>query len=98
MNDAHGDGEAGRITVERTDETTPFTLRVTGVLDMDSASAFLQRTVSMLDEHDPSALVLSVEELEFVPMHRVVRFVRKADGLVVWDREARVDRVFGSGG
>ncbi|KAJ6258333.1 hypothetical protein Dda_6373 [Drechslerella dactyloides] len=33
---------------------------------------------------------------EFVPMHRVVYF-REKGGEVVWDREKRVDRVFGSG-
>jgi anti-anti-sigma factor len=62
----HGDGEAGRLTVEPTSETDPFTVRVTGVLDMGSAGAFLQRTVALLDEHTPDALVLSVEDLEFV--------------------------------
>ncbi|KAF3905627.1 hypothetical protein ABW21_db0202277 [Orbilia brochopaga] len=33
---------------------------------------------------------------EFVPMHRVVYF-KERGGEVVWDREKRVDRVFGSG-
>ncbi|KAK6338640.1 hypothetical protein TWF696_009451 [Orbilia brochopaga] len=35
---------------------------------------------------------------EFVPMHRVVYFrVKGVGGEVVWDRENRIDRVFGSG-
>ncbi|KAF2277554.1 uncharacterized protein EI97DRAFT_449642 [Westerdykella ornata] len=34
---------------------------------------------------------------EFVPMHRILYFRRKADGVVVWDRNARLDRIFGSG-
>ncbi|KAH0559253.1 hypothetical protein GP486_004232 [Trichoglossum hirsutum] len=34
---------------------------------------------------------------EFVPMHRVVYFRRKSDGVRVWDREGRWDGVFGSG-
>ena len=34
---------------------------------------------------------------EFIPQHRILRFKRKADGLVIWDREKRVDLVFGSG-
>ncbi|KAH0536557.1 hypothetical protein FGG08_006587 [Glutinoglossum americanum] len=35
---------------------------------------------------------------EFVPMHRVVYFRRRSDGVRVWDREGRLDAVFGSGG
>ncbi|EPS39563.1 hypothetical protein H072_6651 [Dactylellina haptotyla CBS 200.50] len=34
---------------------------------------------------------------EFVPMHRVVYFKEKKTGVVVWDREKRVDKIFGSG-
>ncbi|KAF3909976.1 hypothetical protein ABW20_dc0108024 [Dactylellina cionopaga] len=34
---------------------------------------------------------------EFVPMHRVVYFRDRKTGEVVWDREKRVDRIFGSG-
>jgi uncharacterized protein (UPF0248 family) len=34
---------------------------------------------------------------EFIPQHRIVYFRRISDGLVVWDREARKDEVFGSG-
>lgn len=35
---------------------------------------------------------------EFVPMHRVLYFKKKADGGVIWDRKARIDQVFRSGG
>lgn len=35
---------------------------------------------------------------EFVPMHRVLYFKKKADSEVIWDRKARIDQVFGSGG
>ena len=67
MNSAHGDGtEAGRIRVEVTPESDAFTVRVTGSLDMGSASSFLDETVSLLDEHGPDELVLSVEDLNFV--------------------------------
>ncbi|KAF3921802.1 hypothetical protein AA313_de0203920 [Arthrobotrys entomopaga] len=34
---------------------------------------------------------------EFVPMHRVAYFKERKTGLVVWDREKRVDLIFGSG-
>jgi anti-anti-sigma factor len=43
-----------------------FTIRVSGALDMDSASTFLDHTVALLDEHTPSELTLSVEALNFV--------------------------------
>jgi uncharacterized protein (UPF0248 family) len=34
---------------------------------------------------------------EFIPQHRIVYFRRISDGVVVWDREARKDEIFGSG-
>ncbi|KAK6819686.1 hypothetical protein PG987_016169 [Apiospora arundinis] len=34
---------------------------------------------------------------EFIPQHRVLYFKRKSDGVVVWDRKARRDMLFGSG-
>ncbi|KAI9703595.1 MAG: hypothetical protein M1836_007365 [Candelina mexicana] len=34
---------------------------------------------------------------EFIPQHRIVHFKRKSDGEVVWEKERRLDRVFGSG-
>lgn len=34
---------------------------------------------------------------EFIPQHRIAYFKRRSDGVVVWDRAARVDLVFGSG-
>lgn len=37
-------------------------------------------------------------DLEFIPMHRVVYFKRKSDGVLVWDRELKKDLLFGSGG
>lgn len=36
-------------------------------------------------------------EEDFVPGHRILWFRRVRDGLLVWDRERRVDLVFGSG-
>lgn len=37
-------------------------------------------------------------DLEFIPMHRVIYFKRKSDGVLVWDRELKKDLLFGSGG
>jgi len=34
---------------------------------------------------------------EFIPQHRIVYFRRKSDDVKVWDRERRVDLIFGSG-
>jgi uncharacterized protein (UPF0248 family) len=34
---------------------------------------------------------------EFIPQHRILYFKRKSDGVVVWERKTRVDRIFGSG-
>jgi len=36
-------------------------------------------------------------EEEFVPGHRILWFRRVSDGILVWERERRVDMVFGSG-
>ncbi|SPO02626.1 related to poly(A) polymerase [Cephalotrichum gorgonifer] len=34
---------------------------------------------------------------EFIPQHRIAYFKRRRDGVVVWDRAARIDLIFGSG-
>ncbi|KAK2762277.1 hypothetical protein FQN54_001287 [Arachnomyces sp. PD_36] len=34
---------------------------------------------------------------EFIPQHRILYFKRKGSGEVVWDRNKRIDRIFGSG-
>ncbi|EGX45488.1 hypothetical protein AOL_s00169g94 [Orbilia oligospora ATCC 24927] len=34
---------------------------------------------------------------EFVPMHRVVYFKERKTGEMLWDREKRIDKIFGSG-
>lgn len=34
---------------------------------------------------------------EFIPQHRIAYFKRRSDGVIVWDRAARVDLIFGSG-
>ncbi|KAL8727955.1 MAG: hypothetical protein Q9166_005720 [cf. Caloplaca sp. 2 TL-2023] len=39
----------------------------------------------------------TTEEEDFIPMHRIRCFKRRSDGYVVWDREKRIDEIFGSG-
>ena len=34
---------------------------------------------------------------EFIPQHRILYFKRRSDDVIVWERRARVDDVFGSG-
>ena len=34
---------------------------------------------------------------EFIPQHRIVYFKKRSDGVIVWDKEKRVDKIFGSG-
>ncbi|ORY64963.1 uncharacterized protein BCR38DRAFT_367805 [Pseudomassariella vexata] len=34
---------------------------------------------------------------EFIPQHRILYFKQRSDGVVVWDRKARRDDIFGSG-
>lgn len=41
--------------------------------------------------------VAGVEEEEFIPRHRVMYFKRISDDHIVWDREKRIDEIFGSG-
>lgn len=41
--------------------------------------------------------ISDISEEEFIPQHRIKYFKRNSDGEIVWDREGRVDRIFGSG-
>ncbi|KAF2007966.1 hypothetical protein P154DRAFT_479352 [Amniculicola lignicola CBS 123094] len=34
---------------------------------------------------------------EFIPQHRIMYFKRRGDGVVVWERKTRIDKIFGSG-
>ena len=38
-----------------------------------------------------------ITDEEFVPGHRILWFRRVSDGVLVWEREGRVDLIFGSG-
>ena len=39
----------------------------------------------------------TTEEEDFIPMHRIKFFKRRSDDHIVWDREKRIDEIFGSG-
>ncbi len=80
MNTSPGDGSAAdRIHVEVTPEPESFTVRVSGALDMDSAGSFLDDTVTLLDQHTPTELVLSVEDLSFVDSSGLRSFLEIRD-------------------
>lgn len=34
---------------------------------------------------------------DFIPQHRIKYFKRNSDTKIVWDREERIDQIFGSG-
>ncbi|KAL8820823.1 MAG: hypothetical protein Q9223_001047 [Gallowayella weberi] len=41
--------------------------------------------------------IKETEEEDFIPQHRIRYFKRQSDDHVVWDRERRLDEIFGSG-
>lgn len=41
--------------------------------------------------------VTETSDEDFIPQHRIKYFKRNTDGEIVWDREARIDKIFGSG-
>lgn len=34
---------------------------------------------------------------EFIPQHRIKYFKREGDGEIVWNRDERIDKIFGTG-
>ena len=64
--------------------------------------------VGYIDRHEPEAMEMDVSawkgggdftDEEWIPQHRIVYFRRKGDepGRRIWDREKKLDRLFGSG-
>lgn len=64
--------------------------------------------VGYLDRHCPDVMEMAVStwkgggdvtDEEWIPQHRIMYFRKKSDeaGRMVWDRAARLDRLFGSG-
>jgi MJ1316 RNA cyclic group end recognition domain len=41
--------------------------------------------------------VSETSDEDFIPQHRIKYFKRNSDGEVVWDREGRIDKIFGTG-
>ena len=41
--------------------------------------------------------VTETSEEDFIPQHRIKYFKRTSDGEIIWDREGRIDKFFGSG-
>jgi uncharacterized protein (UPF0248 family) len=50
-----------------------------------------------IKEMPMSKWVRETSDEDFIPQHRIKYFKRSSDGEVVWDREGRVDKIFGSG-
>lgn len=44
-----------------------------------------------------STWVRETTDEDFIPQHRIKYFKRNSDGEIVWDREGRIDKFFGSG-
>ncbi|KAK3905699.1 2'-5' RNA ligase superfamily-domain-containing protein [Staphylotrichum tortipilum] len=47
-------------------------------------------------EKDLGAWKTEQTDEEFIPQHRILYFKRKTDGLIVWDRRTRFDKLFGN--
>lgn len=74
----------------------------------DPALKESEYVIGYLDRHLPDPVEIDVsewkggrdiEEEDWIPQHRILYFRKKgeADGRKVWDRETRLDRLFGSG-
>jgi uncharacterized protein (UPF0248 family) len=50
-----------------------------------------------IKEMPMTSWILETSHEDFVPQHRIKYFKRDSDGEIVWDREGRIDRIFGSG-
>ncbi|KAI4124781.1 MAG: hypothetical protein LQ338_004640 [Usnochroma carphineum] len=63
----------------------------------DYMVGYRDRHVGILEKAVENWSFDGVEEEEFIPLHRVAYFKRISDDHVVWDREKRIDEIFGSG-
>ncbi|KAL8722576.1 MAG: hypothetical protein Q9225_000972 [Loekoesia sp. 1 TL-2023] len=63
----------------------------------DYVVGYKDRHVGIMEKAVENWSFDGVEEEEFIPLHRVVYFRRVSDDRVVWDREKRIDEIFGSG-
>jgi uncharacterized protein (UPF0248 family) len=66
-------------------------------LDMeDFIIGYLERFEGIKEMPMPK-WVRETSDEDFIPQHRIKYFKRSSDGEVVWDREDRLDKIFGSG-
>jgi uncharacterized protein (UPF0248 family) len=67
--------------------------------DMDSGDHVVGYLDRFLGAQERSLDLWKTEQTdeEFIPQHRILYFKRRSDGVVIWDRKARRDAVFGSG-
>ncbi|KAI4176529.1 MAG: hypothetical protein LQ348_005978 [Seirophora lacunosa] len=63
----------------------------------DYVVGYRDRHVGIMEKAVENWSLKGVEEEEFIPLHRVVYFKRLSDDHVIWDREKRIDEIFGSG-
>ncbi|KAF7506898.1 hypothetical protein GJ744_011139 [Endocarpon pusillum] len=66
---------------------------------LDSANftiGYLERFAGIM-EMPLATWVTETSDEDFIPQHRIKYFKRNTDGEIVWDREARIDKIFGSG-
>ncbi|KAI4157852.1 MAG: hypothetical protein L6R39_000581 [Caloplaca ligustica] len=63
----------------------------------DYVVGYRDRHVGIMEKAVEDWSVEGVEEEEFIPLHRIVYIKRLSDDHIVWDREKRIDEVFGSG-
>ena len=67
-----------------------------GIESADFVVGYLDRFDGVV-EIDLSLWVKEVTEEEFIPQHRIKYLKNTKTQDVVWDREARIDKIFGSG-
>ena len=100
-----------RKATNQTQNSNPFLRPAKDILSRirhDPALDESEYVVGYHDRHAPELMEMEVSswkgggdftDEEWIPQHRIVYFRRKGDepGRKVWDREKRLDRLFGSG-
>jgi len=66
-------------------------------LDMENFTIGYLERFAGIKEMPMSEWIRETSDEDFIPQHRIKYFKRSSDGEVVWDREGRLDKIFGSG-
>jgi uncharacterized protein (UPF0248 family) len=66
-------------------------------LDMENFTIGYLERFEGIKEMPMSKWIRETSDEDFIPQHRIKYFKRSTDGEVVWDREGRIDKIFGSG-